>query len=103
MFALVVRFDLRDEHAATQFDAITGELVDQVTAKEPGTLIYVAHTIEGAPLGRLFYEVYADPAAFETHNETEHVKAFLAARAAFIADRRVERLTPAHAKGLPDS
>jgi quinol monooxygenase YgiN len=101
MFALVVRFDLHDAAAAAQFDALTATLVEQVAAKEPGTLAYVTHTVEGAPLARLFYEAYADLDAFEAHNDTEHVKTFLEARAPLIADRRVERLTSGPGAGLP--
>jgi quinol monooxygenase YgiN len=101
MFAIVVRFDLRDATAAAQFDAITAKLVDEVAAKEPGTLVYATHAVEDAPLARVFYEVYRDRAAFDAHNDTDHVKAFLEARAPLIADRRPERLTPGPAAGLP--
>jgi quinol monooxygenase YgiN len=102
MFAIVVRFDLRDETAAAEFDAITRRLVQDVTAKEPGTLLYAAHAVEGEPLARVFYEVYRDREAFEAHNGTDHVTGFLEARAALLTARRPERLTPiVAAKGLP--
>ena len=74
MFALVVRFDLHDQAAAAQFDALTGELAQHIASKEPGTLVYATHTVEDAPLARLFYEVYVDRAAFNSHNQTEHVR-----------------------------
>ena len=101
MFALVVRFDLADERAAERFDAISARLVEQITADEPGTLLYATHTVEGEPLSRLFYEVYADQVAFQLHEDAPYIQAFLAAREPLLAGCRVERLTPTLAKGLP--
>jgi hypothetical protein len=49
MFALVVRLDCGDEAAATRFDKLTAEVFDQITTKEPGTLIYATHSVEGEP------------------------------------------------------
>jgi quinol monooxygenase YgiN len=104
MFALVVRFDIRDEEATAQFDALTQEAVRQIVANEPGTLVYATHAVEGAPLARVFYEVYADRAAFQAHEDAEHVKAFHAAKNPLLAgEHRVEFLTPGPAKGLPVS
>jgi quinol monooxygenase YgiN len=77
MYAIAVRFDLRNEAAAASFDAMTRRLVDEVTANEPDTLVYATHRVEGAPLARVFYEVYRDRAAFEAHNTSDHVKVFL--------------------------
>jgi hypothetical protein len=54
MFAIVVRFDLRDETAARGFDALVEETVAAVQASEPGTFIYAVHRVEGAPLSRVF-------------------------------------------------
>ena len=100
MFALAVRFEVHDEQAAAQFDALAHDLVEHIKAKEPGTLLYVTHTIESEPLARLFYEVYADEDAFQAHQDAEYVEAFLTARVPLLADRRIERLRPAFAKGL---
>ena len=100
MFAIVVRFDLRDERTAAEFDAITAKLVAEIAMKEPGTLLYLTHTVQDAPLSRVFYELYQDQDAFDAHNATDHVKSFLEARAPLLADRRPERLTPGVASGL---
>jgi quinol monooxygenase YgiN len=100
MIALVVRFDLLDEEAATRFDALATELIAQITANEPGALVYASHTVDGQPLARLFYEAYVDRDAFQAHQDAEHTKTFLAARTPLLADRRVEVLTPVIAKGL---
>jgi len=101
MFALVVRFDLRNDAAAAQFDGLTRRLVEQIAANEPGTVLYSTHGIVGEPLARLFYEVYADEGAFRAHGQTEHVKAFMKAREALLSARRVEHLTRIADKGLP--
>ena len=104
MFALVVRFDIRDEHSATEFDALTRVAVDQIAAKEPGTLVYATHTVEGEPLARVFYELYADRNAFQAHEDAEYVQAFHAAKnPLLVGEHRVEFLAPGAAKGLPVS
>src|SRR5829696_3542986 len=64
MFALVVRFDCGDQAAVTRFDELTAAVVHEISEKEPGTLVYATHSVEGAPLARIFYEVYRDRDAF---------------------------------------
>lgn len=101
MFGLVVRFDLKDQAAAEAFDALVAETAEGIKSSEPGTLLYAVNRVEGAPLSRVFYEVYADQAAFEAHETTPHVKRFLAERERYLAGVRVEFLTPTAGKGLP--
>ena len=99
--ALVVRFDLPDEESARQFDQLTAEAVAQITAKEPGTLMYVTHILTDEPLSRVFYEVYADEAAFQEHERAPHVKDFHAYKnRLLVGEPRVEFLTPGVHKGL---
>jgi hypothetical protein len=43
VFALVVRFYLRDEEAAKGFDNLVAETVAKIRESEPGTLIYAVH------------------------------------------------------------
>ena len=100
MFALVVRFDCRDQAAVTKFDELTAEVVRQITEGEPGTLVYATHSVEGAPLARIFYEVYRDRDAFQTHEAADHVQLFHARKNPLLVDRRVEFLSPGSAKGL---
>ena len=99
MFALVVRFDCRDEAAAARFDELTAAVVRQVTEREPGTLVYATAAVEGEPLVRVFYEVYRDRDAFRAHEEAEHVRQFHAAKDPLLTGTRVEFLTPGAAKG----
>jgi quinol monooxygenase YgiN len=101
VFALVVRFDCRDEAAATRFDELTAEAVQDITDLEPGTLLYATHAVEGEPLARVFYEVYRDRDAFQAHESAEHVQRFHARKDPLLVGRRVELLAPGAAKGLP--
>lgn len=102
MFALVVRFDLADADKAADFDSLVAETVAGIREHEPGTLVYATHAIEGEPLARVFYEVYRDRAAFDEHERQPHTTRFLSARGEYVSSVRVEFLTPAAEKGLPD-
>ncbi|ARX81812.1 MULTISPECIES: putative quinol monooxygenase [Streptomyces] len=84
-FGLVVRFTLRDEQAATAFDALCVNTLKGIKASEPGTLTYVTHIPEDEPLVRVFYELYADRAAFDAHETQPHTKHFLAEREQYLA------------------
>jgi quinol monooxygenase YgiN len=102
MVGLVVRFELPDEESARRFDQLTAEAVAQITAKEPGTLAYITHGVTGEPLARVFYELYADEAAFQNHEQAAHVIDFHARKNPLLAgEPRVQFLTPGPGKGLP--
>lgn len=101
MFALVVRFELKDEVSATAFDELVEATGRGIAAKEPGTLTYVTHRVRDAPLSRVFYEVYRDNEAFEEHERQPHTMRFLRERERYLAATRVEFVTPSMAKGLP--
>ena len=101
VLGLVVRFDLKDAAAAAAFDALVVQTGEKIQTEEPGTLLYLVHTVEDAPLSRVFYEVYADRSAFDAHEQTPHVQRFLAEREQHIADLRVEFVTPVGGKNLP--
>jgi quinol monooxygenase YgiN len=100
MLALVVRFDCRDQAAATRFDELTAEVVHQITAKEPDTLLYATHSVEGEPLARVFYEVYRDRDAFQKHEVADHVVRFHAEKDPLVVRRRAEFLVPGSSTGL---
>ena len=100
MFALVVRFDCRDQAAVTRFDQLTAEVVAEITAKEPDTLLYATHSVEGAPLARIFYEIYRDRDAFEAHETADHVRQFHTQKDPLLVGSRVEWLTAGPSKGL---
>lgn len=101
MFALVVRFELRDDESAVAFDRLVEETSQGIRVSEPGTLVYVTHRVDGAPLSRVFYEVYRDRAAFDEHERQSHTVRFLSERDKYVASTRVEFVSPVTAKGLP--
>lgn len=84
-YALVVRFTLRDQGAATAFDELCAVTLEGIRTAEPGTLDYVVHVPEGEPLVRVFYERYADRGAFDAHEAQPHTKRFLAEREQYLA------------------
>ncbi|WP_037574579.1 putative quinol monooxygenase [Phaeacidiphilus oryzae] len=98
-FGLVVRFELRDEASATGFDELVSRTVPQIEAQEPGTLAYVVHTAPDDPKVRVFYELYADRAAFDAHEQQPHTKHFLAQREQYLTDVQVTFIERQTGKG----
>ena len=99
MIGLVVRFDIRDEVAARTFDELTAQAVTAIRSLEPGTLVYATHAVRDALLARMFYEWYADQAAFQAHEEAPHVIEFHRRKNPLLAaPPRVEFLTPGPAR-----
>lgn len=96
-FALVVRFTLRPG-AETDFDALAGQMAANVRASEPETLVYACHRVEGAPRQRIFYELYADRAAFDAHEARDHTRRFLAGREPLLEATQVDSLSLAGGK-----
>ena len=102
MIGIVVRFDCADEDAASRFDRLTAEVVTATARHEPGTIVYATQTLVSEPLARVFYEVYADDAALQAHEDAQHVRAFHAAKDPLLSrPPRVELFTPGPATGLP--
>jgi len=100
--ALVVRHLLRPGHA-DEFDALVARTLADIRALEPGTLVYVSHSVHGDPLQRVFYELYRDRAAFEAHEEHVHVRAFLEERMEHVASVEVTFLDSVAAHTAPAS
>lgn len=100
MFALIVRFELRDVESAEVFDRLVAETVPGIRSAEPGTLIYAVHPVEGASLARMFYELYESREAFEVHEAQPHTKRFLGERGQYLRDTRVEFLGSPVGKGV---
>ena len=60
-------------------DALAALLTEQaavVLGAEPGCLVYRAHRSTTDPELFLFYETYADEAAFEIHRDAPHIAEF---------------------------
>ncbi|MEU8111534.1 antibiotic biosynthesis monooxygenase [Micromonospora sp. NPDC048947] len=99
-FGLVVRFELRDETAAAEFDRLVAQAGPEIERLEPDTLAYVIHTVPTEPLVRVFYELYADRAAFDFHEEQPHIKRFLAEREQYLSGVDVTFMQAESGKGL---
>jgi quinol monooxygenase YgiN len=99
-YGLVVTFTLVPGVEAG-IDELVAETLPLIREREPGTLTYNVHALQGRPDQRVFYELYADEAAFHAHEEQPHVKRFLAERAAFLDTFTVAFLDLTAAKDLP--
>jgi quinol monooxygenase YgiN len=58
------------------FEAAGKEMIGTVKTAEPGTLTYILHKNTKDPSEFIYYEVYQDQAAFDSHGKTDHMKAF---------------------------
>ncbi|QTE30484.1 putative quinol monooxygenase [Pengzhenrongella sicca] len=94
MFAITVRFDLPDDATAAEFDRLAAAVVPGIRTLEPGTLLYLVHAVDGAPLARAFYEIYRDRAAHAAHEARPEVASFLRAVSSLVTSTRVERFVP---------
>ncbi|UCM91450.1 putative quinol monooxygenase [Streptomyces marincola] len=100
MFGLMVRFTCKDEEAAAAFDELVAQTGAQIRANEPGTVIYTVHRVDGQPLQRIFYELYRDVDAFETHESQDYVRRFLDERNQYLSATEVDRLDLMSGKGV---
>lgn len=100
MFGLVVRFFLKDEAAAQGFDELVATTVHAIGALEPGTLVYASHAVSGQSLQRIFYELYADRQAFDTHEQQPHTRHFLESREQFLTGYEVDFVSPLVGQGI---
>jgi quinol monooxygenase YgiN len=99
MFGLFVRFTCKDQASAEAYDRLVAETVEGIKAKEPGTLVYASHLVEGQPLQRIFYELYRDKGAFEAHEASPHTRRYLDERDQYLASTEVDWLTLQTGKG----
>lgn len=87
-YALIARFTTRDADAATRFDTLVEHALEDIR-KEEGTLVYVSHVPEEEPLVRVFYELYADEAAFQAHESQPHIREMLREREQYLLSTEV--------------
>jgi quinol monooxygenase YgiN len=86
---------------AEEFDRLAEQVVGQVRAGEPGTLAYVVHGVPSAPLQRILYQLYADRAAYDWHQERPYVADFEARRRPLVLATNVIELGVRQAKVAP--
>jgi quinol monooxygenase YgiN len=83
---------------AEEFDHLAEQVVEQVRTGEPGTLAYVVHGVPSAPLQRILYQLYADRAAYDWHQERPYVADFEARRRPLVLATNVIELGVQQAK-----
>jgi quinol monooxygenase YgiN len=83
---------------AEEFDRLAEQVVEQVQAGEPGTLAYVVHGVPSAPLQRILYQLYADRAAYDRHQERPYVADFEVRRRPLVLATNVIELGVRQAK-----
>jgi quinol monooxygenase YgiN len=89
------------EHGAAEFDRLTDQVVEQVRAHEPDTLVYVVHGVPSAPLQRILYEVYRDQAAYDDHTSQPYIREFETGRLPLVLATNVIELGVRQAKVSP--
>ncbi|MBI4899813.1 MAG: antibiotic biosynthesis monooxygenase [Actinobacteria bacterium] len=92
MFAIAVRFDLKDEDAARAFDALVTDALAGIKESEPETLVYAVHTVDDAPLSRVFYEVYTSRHGHAQHEANPSTRRLLSQVEVLTSSVRAEFL-----------
>ena len=99
-YGRILIFTLLDDRA-DDFDRLAEETAEQVRTGEPDTLVYVIHLVPNAPMQRIFYEIYRDRAAFDSHESQPYMQRFVAERRAFVLATNMIELRLKYAKVAP--
>jgi quinol monooxygenase YgiN len=99
-YGRILIFTLLDDRVA-DFDRFAEQTAEEVRTREPDTLVYVIHVVPNAPLQRIFYEIYRDRAAFDSHENQPYMKRFVADRRACVLATNVIELRLKYAKVAP--
>ena len=99
-YGRILIFTLLDDRVA-DFDRLAEQAAEEVRTREPDTLVYVIHLVPNAPMQRIFYEIYRDRAAFDSHENQPYMKRFVADRRACVLATNVIELTLKYAKVAP--
>ena len=97
LYGRIAIYTLLDE-GAEEFDRLAERVVEQVRTGEPGTLAYVVHGVPSAPLQRILYQLYADRAAYDRHQERPYVADFETRRRPLVLATNVIELGVRQAK-----
>ena len=93
MFAITVRFSIREGHETQFLDRVRIQARDSL-AKEPGCHQFdVCHSAGASSV--FLYEIYDDEPAFAAHLASAHFLAFDAETRSWVAEKVVERWTVA--------
>jgi len=99
-YGRILIFTLLDDRVA-DFDRLAEETAEYVRTGEPDTLVYVIHLVPNAPLQRIFYEIYRDRAAFDSHESQPYMQRFVAERRTCVLATNVIELRLKYAKVAP--
>jgi quinol monooxygenase YgiN len=99
-YGRILIFTLLDDRVA-DFDRLAEQAAEEVRTGEPDTLVYVIHLVPNAPLQRIFYEIYRDRAAFESHESQPYMQRFVAERRSCVLATNVIELRLKYAKVAP--
>ena len=89
-FVVIAEFEVKAE-CLRDFLALAHDDARHSLADESGCRQFDIVEIEGTPARVLFYEVYDDRAAFDTHLQTPHLARFRAGFPALIVEQRTVR------------
>jgi len=101
-YGQIAIYTLLDE-TAEEFERLAFEVVEQVKAREPDTLVYVMHGVPAAPMQRILYAIYRDEAAFDRHERQPYIRQFEEEREPYVLATNVIELGVRHAKFIPPS
>jgi quinol monooxygenase YgiN len=99
-YGRILIFTLLEDRVA-EFDQLAEETAEHVRTGEPDTLVYVIHLVPNAPLQRIFYEIYRDRAAFDSHESQPYMQRFAAERRECVLATNVIELLVKYAKVAP--
>ena len=99
-YGRILIFTLLEDRLA-EFDRLAEQLAEEVRIREPDTLVHVIHLVPNAPMQRIFYELYRDRAAFDSHENQPYVTRFVAARRSCVLATNVIELRLKYAKVAP--
>jgi quinol monooxygenase YgiN len=97
LYGRIAIYTLLDS-GADEFDRLADQVVEQVRTGEPETLAYVVHSVPSAPLQRILYQLYADRAAYDRHQERPYVADFEVRRRPLVLATNVIELGVRQAK-----
>ena len=99
-YGRILIFTLLEDRVA-DFDRLAEQAAEEVRTGEPETVVYVIHLVPNAPLQRIFYEIYRDRAAFDSHETQPYMQRFVAERRSCVLATNVIELRLKYAKVAP--
>lgn len=89
------------EDRIEEFDRLTELVVEEVRAREPGTLVYIVHAVPTAPMQRILYEVYRNRSAYDEHMVQPYMTRYVAERRTMVLATNAIELGLQQAKVTP--